>query len=55
MSGRPSKETTDALRDVARGKLTAYAAAKKHGIALSTIYRALARERTAKKKRSRKL
>lgn len=50
MSGRQSRETTDALKAVAAG-MTAYAAAKKYGLALSTIYRALARQRTAKKKR----
>jgi DNA-binding phage protein len=44
MSGRQSAIVDKALREVARGS-TAYAAAKKQGIALSTIYRALKRER----------
>jgi|GEM_PF-5074340 len=43
MSGRPSAATEKALKLVAKG-LTPYAAAKKAGIALSTIYRALARQ-----------
>lgn len=40
MSGRPSAATEQALKLVAKG-MTPYAAAKKVGIALSTIYRAL--------------
>lgn len=40
MSGRPSAATEQAMRLIAKG-LTPYAAAKKVGIALSTIYRAL--------------
>lgn len=40
MSGRPSAATEQALKLVSKG-LTPYAAAKKVGIALSTIYRAL--------------
>jgi transposase len=42
MSGRPSAATEKALVLVAKG-LTPYAAAKKVGIALSTIYRAIAK------------
>jgi len=42
VSGRPSAATEKALRLVAGG-MTPYAAAKKVGIALSTIYRALKR------------
>ena len=42
MSGRPSAATEKALRLV-KGGLTPYAAAKKAGIALSTIYRAIKR------------
>lgn len=44
MSARQSAEVTKALRMVERGS-TAYAAARKCGIALSTIYRALKRKR----------
>lgn len=44
MSGRQSAEVNRALRLVAGG-MTAYAAAKKTGIALSTIYRAIKRQR----------
>ena len=44
---RQSAEVTKALRMIARGT-TAYAAAKKTGIALSTIYRAIKRQREAK-------
>ena len=44
MSGRPSAATEKALALVAKG-MTAYAAAKKVGIALSTIYRALKQRR----------
>lgn len=46
VSGRQSAEVTRALQLVARG-MTPYAAAKKVGIALSTIYRAQARQRKA--------
>ena len=42
MSARQSAVVDEALRLVAAG-MTPYAAAKKTGIALSTIYRALAR------------
>lgn len=42
MSGRPSAATERALKLIAKG-MTPYAAAKKVGIALSTIYRALKR------------
>lgn len=44
MTARQSSAVDRALADVARG-MTAYAAAKKRGIALSTIYRALKRQR----------
>lgn len=44
MGARQSEEVTRALRLVAGG-MTPYAAAKKVGIALSTIYRAVARNR----------
>lgn len=43
MSGRPSAATEKALNLIAKG-MTPYAAAKKVGIALSTIYRAIKRE-----------
>lgn len=45
MSGRISDKTLKALKAIVRPKnpLTPYAAAKKYGIALSTIYRALKR------------
>lgn len=43
MGAKQSEEVAKALRMVARG-MTAYAAAKKTGIALSTIYRALKRQ-----------
>lgn len=46
MSGRQSEAVTKALALVAKG-MTAYAAAKRMGLALSTIYRALARQRKA--------
>lgn len=46
MSGRPSAATEKALKLVQKG-LTPYAAAKKVGIALSTIYRAIARNKNA--------
>ena len=44
MSARQSAEVSRALRLVAKG-MTAYAAAKKTNIALSTIYRAIKRIR----------
>jgi hypothetical protein len=44
VAGRPSAATEKALRLVARG-MTPYKASKKVGIALSTIYRALARKK----------
>lgn len=44
MSARQSSATDKALRLIAKG-MTPYAAAKKVGIALSTIYRAQARQR----------
>lgn len=44
MSGKPSGDTERALKLVAKG-MTPYAAAKKTGIALSTIYRAIKREK----------
>ena len=44
MSGRQSAMVDKAMRLVAQGS-TAYAAAKKTGIALSTIYRAIRRQR----------
>lgn len=44
MSGRPSAETVRALKLIEKG-MTPYAAAKKVGIALSTIYRALAKKK----------
>lgn len=47
MSGRQSEVVTKALALVAKG-MTPYAAAKKTGIALSTIYRALKRARSIK-------
>lgn len=46
MSGRQSAEVTKALALVAKG-MTPYAAAKKVGIALSTIYRAIKRQKGA--------
>lgn len=46
MSGRQSAAVDRALRMIARGS-TAYAAAKSVGIALSTIYRAQARQRAS--------
>ena len=46
MGAHQSKEVDRALKLVAKG-MTAYAAAKKTGIALSTIYRALKRQREA--------
>jgi transposase len=50
MSGKPSAATERALALILKG-WTAYAAAKKEGIALSTIYRALKRERNANQER----
>jgi transposase len=47
MSARQSLEVTEALKLVKSG-LTAYAAAKITGIALSTIYRAIKRHKTNK-------
>jgi DNA-binding phage protein len=46
VSGRQSEAVTKALAMVAKG-MSAYAAAKRAGIALSTIYRALKRHREA--------
>jgi hypothetical protein len=43
MSGRNSSATDKALRDVARG-MTMYAAAKKRGLAQSTVQRAVRRQ-----------
>lgn len=48
MAARQSAEVTAALRLVAKG-WTAYAAAKKTGIALSTIYRAIRRQQTSER------
>lgn len=45
MAARQSAEVERALKLVAKG-MTAYAAAKKTGIALSTIYRALKRQQS---------
>jgi hypothetical protein len=45
MSGRQSEAVAKALKLVDKG-MTPYAAAKKVGIALSTIYRALKRRRS---------
>jgi transposase len=45
MSGRQSEAVTKALALVAKG-MTPYAAAKKVGIAFSTIYRALRRNKS---------
>lgn len=44
MTGQVSGKTEKALRLVAKG-MTPYAAAKKTGIALSTIYRAIKRQK----------
>jgi F0F1-type ATP synthase membrane subunit c/vacuolar-type H+-ATPase subunit K len=52
MAGRRSAATERALQRIAQGS-TAYAAAKAEGIALSTIYRAVAQDR-AKARRKRK-
>lgn len=46
MAARQSDVVTKALRAVARGQ-TPYSVAKKYGIVLSTIYRALKRQREA--------
>lgn len=46
MTGKVSAATERALKLVAKG-MTAYAAAKKEGIALSTIYRCLKRMKEA--------
>lgn len=48
MSGQQSAAVDRALKLVLKG-WTAYAAAKKEGIALSTIYRALKREKEKSK------
>jgi predicted DNA-binding protein (UPF0251 family) len=50
MTRTTSAETVRALKLVAQGKMTAYAAAKKTGIALSTVYRAIKREREKQEK-----
>jgi transposase len=49
MTGKISGDTQKALALVLKG-WTAYAAAKKTGIALSTVYRALKREREKQEK-----
>lgn len=46
MSGRPSAATEQALKLIAKG-MPAFRAAKKTGIAPSTIYRALAKQKKA--------
>ena len=46
MTGQTGGKTEFALRLVSEDGLTPYAAAKKAGIALSTIYRALNRAKT---------
>jgi hypothetical protein len=48
MSGRQSHAVDLALRDVDRGD-TAYAAARRHRLALSSVYRALQRRRAARR------
>ena len=48
MTSRNSSATDEALRLIDEEGLTAYAAAKRVGIALSTIYRALKRRRQGK-------
>ena len=53
MSGRPSAATERALKLIAKG-MTPYAAAKKVGIALSTIYRAQKRAGAAKSEGEKK-
>jgi predicted DNA-binding protein (UPF0251 family) len=45
MAARQSEAVTKALRLIDAKGLTAYAAARKAGIALSTIYRALKRRK----------
>jgi hypothetical protein len=50
MSGRPSAATEKALKLVAKG-MPPFAAAKKVGIAPSTIYRAIAKDPAKYKKR----
>jgi transposase len=50
MARPQSEEVTRALKLIAKGKTTPYAAAKKEGIALSTIYRALKRIREQEQK-----
>ena len=47
MPSRNSSATDEALRLIDKKGLTAYRAAKQTGIALSTIYRALARRKVA--------
>lgn len=49
MSGKQSADTDKALKLIAKG-MTPYRAAKKVGIALSTIYRAIKRNRGTKAK-----
>jgi transposase len=49
MAGRNSAATERALKRVAKGE-SAYAAAKAEGITLSTIYRALERQKKQKEK-----
>ena len=49
MSGQQSAATERALKLILKG-WTAYAAAKKEGIALSTVYRAVKRAREAEAK-----
>jgi transposase len=49
MAGRPSAATERALKRVAKGE-SAYSAAKAEGVALSTIYRALKRQKKQKEK-----
>lgn len=52
MTAQVSAATERALKLVAQGKMTAYAAAKKEGIALSTVYRAIKRERLSKQEKT---
>lgn len=47
MTAKQSAEVTRALKLIDKG-MTAYAAAKKTGIALSTIYRAIKRQAMAR-------
>lgn len=51
MTARQSSAVDEALRLVASG-MTAYAAARQTGIALSTIYRAIKRQAAATKTKS---